>query len=558
MIKNKYNMINKIYIYIVSVFIVSACAIENDIPYPIVDGAIESMVLEGQTASEGTSDANAVIDKTNRTVDIVVNDAVNISKLSITKLTVSNDATLLPDESKCNNYSKFPQTGFEDLSELPVSTDTRMDFTKPVKIVLRTYQDYEWTINVTQLIEREINVESQVKSVIDPINRNVVIYVDPSQSLDRIKVYSFDIAGKSGSVFPDPTESEYVDFSKPVKFMVSYGWEETSQPWYVYVYHASEDDMNSSMEVFARTVSADIKGSVQSGKEPLVEYKKETDNAWIVQKQSDVTVSGTSFSTTLKSLEPDKNYVCKVSVDGVEKSNISFTTYPKTTLENGSFDEWHQVNNKLWNPWSEGSSSFWDTGNKGSTTIGTTNVSMPSDDTSNGSGKAAQLKSTQILGFFAAGSIFTGSYVNTVGSNGVLSFGRSFSSFPTKLKFSYKYTPQTINKTKGEFSYLAGRPDSCFIYVALTDWNEPREIRTDPNNRQLFDKNDTKVIAYGEFIQGSSTTEYQEKEINLLYKYTNRVPKYLLIVATSSKYGDYFTGGVGSELFIDNMELVYE
>ena len=220
-------MINKKYIYLVSVFILTSCAIENDIPYPIVDGTIESIVLEGQTAGEGSTDANAIIDKTNRTVDIVVNDAVNLSNLSITKLTVSNEATLLPDTSKCNNYSKFPQTGFDDLSELPVSTDTRMDFTKPVKIVLRTYQDYEWTINVTQLIEREINVESQVKSIIDPINRNVVIYVDPLQPLDRIKVYTFDIAGEFGSVFPDPTENEYVDFSKPVKFMVSYGWEET-------------------------------------------------------------------------------------------------------------------------------------------------------------------------------------------------------------------------------------------------------------------------------------------------------------------------------------------
>jgi len=96
------------------------------------------------------------------------------------------------------------------------------------------------------------------------------------------------------------------------------------------------------------------------------------------------------------------------------------------------------------------------------------------------------------------------------------------------------------------------------LFLALTDWDAPLEIRTRPANRQLFDKNDKNVIAYTELISGTESTSYQEVELPLTYRYANRTPKYLVLVATSSKYGDYFTGGEGSTLWIDDFELVYE
>ena len=66
---------------------------------------------------------------------------------------------------------------------------------------------------------------------------------------------------------------------------------------------------------------------------------------------------------------------------------------------------------------------FWDTGNKGATTLGSSNT-IPTGDTSNGTGKAAKLESRFVgvagIGKFAAGNIFAGSYVRTDGTNGVL------------------------------------------------------------------------------------------------------------------------------------------
>ena len=550
-------MLNRVLYLIFSVFFFFSCAIENDIPYPISEGVITDMEVEGQTAAQGSSDSKAVIDKTKRTVSIVVDDGVDISKLRITKLSVSNDAVISIDPNICNNYSKFPTTGFDSLDELMVSADTRVDFSNPVKLTLKTYQDYEWTINVQQYIERIVDLDNQIGSaVVDDINNNVIIYVAEDQDLSRIKVNTFNLAGKHGTVYPDPTEEEYYDFSEPKTFFATYAWEEVSRKWTVYVYH-SDGAATADLKTFARTTSADISGSVQSGKTPVLEIKKKTDSSWTTVSQSDVNVSGTSFSATVSQLSPDTQYDIKVSVDGKEMSSASFDTAPATPLENGSFDNWHK-DNKVWNPWDEGGVSFWDTGNDGSTFVGTTNIAMPSDEISIDTGKAVVLNSENIMGYFAAGSIFIGSYLRTEIPNGVLSFGRPFTSFPTKLKFNFKYTSMTINIYKEELQNLMGRPDSCHIYIALTDWDEPLEIRTNPANRQLFDKNDSKVIAYGEYIQGSTTSSYQQKDIILNYKYNNRTPKYIVVVASASKYGDYFTGGVGSKLWIDEMELVYE
>lgn len=550
-------MLNRVLYLIFSVFFLFSCAIENDIPYPISEGVITDMEVEGQTAAQGSSDSKAVIDKTKRTVSIVVDDGVDISKLRITKLSVTNDAVISIDPNICNNYSKFPTTGFDSLDELMVSADTRVNFSNPVKLTLKTYQDYEWTINVQQYIERSIVVENQIgNAVVDDINNNVIIYVAEDQDLSQIKVTTFNLAGKNGTVYPDPTKEEYYDFSEPKTFFATYAWEEVSRKWTVYVYH-SDGAATADLKTFSRTTSADISGSVQSGKTPVLEIKKKNDSSWTTVSQSDVNVSGTSFSATVSQLSPNTQYDIKVSVDGKEMSSASFDTTPATPLENGSLDNWHNVD-KLWNPWEEGGQSFWDTGNKGATTISDSN-SIPTDETCNGSGKAASLESKYLVLKFAAGNLFTGSYVKTVGTNGVLSFGRPFSAFPYKLRFNYKYTSNTIDKVGDDaFQYLKGRPDSCHIYIALTDWDEPLEIRTRPAERQLFDKNDSKVIAYGEYIQGSTTSSYQQKDIILNYKYNNRTPKYIVVVASASKYGDYFTGGVGSKLWLDNLELIYE
>lgn len=65
-------------------------------------------------------------------------------------------------------------------------------------------------------------------------------------------------------------------------------------------------------------------------------------------------------------------------------------------------------------------------------------------------------------------------------------------------------------------------------------------------------------MAYGKIEQSNTIEAYIPFEINLEYKSTSRVPKYILVTASASKYGDYFTGGNGAVLWIDDLELLYD
>lgn len=533
-----------------------SCAIENDIPYPIVEANIESMTVEGQRGADQNSSADAIINKNARTVTLYVNDGVDLSDLKITSLKITSGAELLADSAACKNYDKFPTTGFTSLDSIPLSSDTRMDFTNPVTFTLRTYQDYVWRVTVNQIIQRDIEVEGMTDYVIDANSRTVIVYVK-DQELTNLNVTKMNLGGEYGTVSPDPTTIK--DYSSPVKFNVRRSWEEYSYEWTVYVYPDNGETNSGSTDAFAMTTRATVNGKVQSGKTPVVEYCKQDEASWNTVPAANVSVSGNTFTATLTGLSPSTTYKYRISVDGTAGSELTFTTAAATPLENGSFDDWSSeaaVNGTLWQPWS--TSSFWDTGNRGATTIADSN-SIPTSETCNGSGKAASLETRWVVMKLAAGNIFTGSYVRTDGTNGVLSFGREFSSFPSKLRINYKYTSATIDKIgEDALSYLKGQPDSCHIYIALTDWDQPLEIRTRPSERQLFDKNDSHVIAYAEYISGNSDSQYQQKDLVLDYRYTNRTPKYILVVASASKYGDYFTGGVGSKLLIDNFELIYE
>lgn len=538
--------------------ILTSCAIENDIPYPIIEASIESMTVEGQRGADQNTFTAATINKSARTVTLYVNDGVDISHLQILSLKTTTGAELVVDDPNvCEDYSKFPASGFASLDSIPLSANTRVNFSQPVTFTLRTYQDYQWKVTVNQIIQRDIEIDGMTDYVIDTTTRTVIIYVDSETDRTNLNVKKLNLGGEYGRVSPDPTLQK--DYSKPSTFNVSCSWEEYSYEWTVYVYPDSGESSSSSTEAFAMTTRATVNGKIQSGKTPVVEYRKESETSWITVPSANVNVSSNTFSATLTGLSASTTYKYRINVDGSIGSEQSFTTATATPLENGSFDEWSSeaaANGTLWQPWS--TSSFWDTGNRGATTIADSN-SVPTSETCNGSGKAASLETKWVVMKLASGNIFTGSYVRTDGTNGVLSFGREFKSFPSKLRINYKYTSATIDKIgEDALEYLKGRPDSCHIYIALTDWNQPLEIRTRPSERQLFDKNDSHVIAYAEYISGNSDSQYQQKDLVLNYRYTNRTPKYILIVASASKYGDYFTGGVGSKLLVDNFELIYD
>lgn len=548
------NMIRKIIYGILGLSLLASCAIENDIPYPIKEASIESIEVEGQRGAEENVFTAATINKTARTATLYVNDSVDITKLKITRLKITADAELIPDSAACVNYAKFPNAGFASLDSIPTSSNTRMDFSSPVNFTLRTYQDYIWKVTVNQIVQRDIEVEGLVRTVIDENSRNVIIYVGSDQDLTNLNVTKLNLGGEYGKVSPDPTSIK--DYSSPIKFNVRRSWEEYSYEWTVFVYNDDSGSTGGSADVFPMTTKAILKGSIQSGKTPEIEYAKQSESSWNSVPSSDISVSGTSFTATLSGLSASTTYKYRVSVDGTAGSEQTFTTVAAVALENGKLENWSQ-DGKVWYPNASDADPFWGTGNPGAANF-IENLTEPTDESI--SGKAALLETKNAIIKLGAGNLFTGDF-QLDGLNGLLHFGREFSSFPTALRLYYKYTSTTINMigdNVGDLASMKGEPDICHIYIALSDKSEPYEIRNNPDKRQLFDKDDANIIAYGEFSSNQSTSSYKQIEIPLEYRYTNRTPKYIIIVASSSKYGDYYIGGVGSKLWLDEMELVYE
>ena len=538
---------------VVCLLAVHSCKIENDIPYPIVEASITGFEVEGQRAQEAGGNVQATINQQSRTVTLYVDDSVDLSELRITRLAISTEeAELLPDSASCKDYGRFPREGFESLEDLPRSMDTRMDFTRPVRFTLRTYQDYEWMVTVEQIIDREIVVENQTGVVIDANSRIAMVYVSPDQPLETIQVEKFDLGGPHGSVYPDPTATPTYDFSQPCTFYVRYAWEEVSYEWRVYVYQ--QESTGATGDVMARVTTASLSGNIQNGKTPVVEYKAERESTWTALDASAVAVNGTNYTADFAGLQAGTTYRYRVSIDGVPGAEQSFTTAPATPLENGGFEQWSEEavgTQTQYNPWASGATSFWSTGNGGSAPfIGS--ITTPTDDSV--SGKAAHLQSRWAAIKLAAGNIFTGDFALD-GTNGIITMGRPFTTFPTGLRFHYKYKTSKVNRVKADrLEYLRNQNDSCHVYVALT--TDRYVVRTAKG--ESFDRNDPSVIAYGEFASNQNQSTYKQVEIELEYYDLKKTPNYLIIVCSSSKYGDFFTGGDASEMWLDEMELVYE
>ena len=109
---------------------------------------------------------------------------------------------------------------------------------------------------------------------------------------------------------------------------------------------------------------------------------------------------------------------------------------------------------------------------------------------------------------------------------------------------------------KDPYKYLQGQTDQCQIQILLTDWDNRFHINTSRKQFVDFD-NDKNIIAHGSLVSDKEDSDYVKFTIPLVYR-NGRTPKYIVIVGAASRYGDYFTGGKGSVLKLDEFELVYD
>lgn len=172
---------------------------------------------------------------------------------------------------------------------------------------------------------------------------------------------------------------------------------------------------------------------------------------------------------------------------------------------------------------------------------------------------AVRMESVYVFGKFAAGNIYTGQFGKAVLSpvpGAELDWGVPFTTRPYSLKGYYSYAPKTINYASGKYSDKMGTMDVAQILVFLTDWDAPFRVST--STETFVDlENDPNIIASG-CIETSEDTNGEYVEFECVLEYRNdRKPKYIVAVACASLYGDYFTGGQGSVMYVDEWEFVY-
>jgi len=509
------------------VLFLSGC-IKNDLPYPRIQQNIISIAAVGESR-------DAYIDSLAMEATIYLEETTDIQNVCFSEFSVSSE-------------------GEPDMNLLEGS----YDLTKPLVVSITRYQTYNWEIRAVQDITRYFSVEGQVgESVIDPAACRVIISMPEGTdlrklTLEKIKLGPEDITTLEPGLEPGP-----IDLSFPLRVEVKcHG---RSEFWTIYAQFTELVVSTESVDAWSRVVWA--YGNCPSDMRGCFQYRRADSSDWISVPESSVMQTEGAFSCCIPHLEPLTEYVVR-AVSGSDIGNeVHVTTDATADLTDGSFDQWWLKNNKIWCPWDENGEQYWDTGNTGAATLGQSNV-VPTDHTATGSGQAAELNTRFVgigsIGKLAAGSIYTGNFAKVDGTNGILDFGRPFNLRPTKLKGYYQYKTAPINYTSTEYSVLRDRPDSCHIYVALTDWTAPFEIRTNPKTRNLFNKDADYVIGYGELVFGGTMEEYQPFEIEIKYRSTSREPSYLLITAAASKYGDYFTGGAGAVLYVDEFSFDYD
>ncbi len=212
---------------------------------------------------------------------------------------------------------------------------------------------------------------------------------------------------------------------------------------------------------------------------------------------------------------------------------------------------------------------FWDSGNWGGKIASATMTSNVTSPKHSGN-YAAKLETKSAFGVIAAGNLFTGHFEGTENvTKGILGWGRPFTGEPKALKVWAKYTPAKITKAPSGTpdGVAVGDMDTGIIYVGLVDnstvsykdYTWPVIVRTADLNGYSFKKDGANVIAYGEHVFSEATAGDELIEITIPIEYVRQgvTPSNIVVVCSASRYGDYYCGGPGSTLIVDDFKLVY-
>ena len=536
--------------------------ISNDIPYPVVVPHLLSVDVQDAV--------DVKIDQQAREVTVYVSETTDLRKVQVSS--VSFDSELATPSIQL--------AGVHDLSS-------------PVEFTVRTYQDYEWTLQAERPVERYFTVEGQIgTSAIDPVNCRAVVMVAEDTDLSDIKVTSLKLGPRDVTSYSLEV-SQMKDFTEGLALQVS-AFDQT-QTWMLYV--EITDISVEIVKVNPWTSSAYVTATAVAENGACFQYRQKDVDEWTEVSADDVISDGGTFVAHIRNLMPETAYEVMVTSAGDKTPVAEFTTAPATKIPNGSFEFASLVSGtsyyKFYDPncgVPEGEIMFWGSGNgegpegvNGSANMGIVITAIDTQDKVDGN-QSVCAQTSQMAGILAAGNLFTGQFAGLVGTEGgMVNFGRPWTTRPVALKLYCRYTtsnvdiigkkmPPGVNLTKSDY-------DRAQIKVALGTWDyrtyggtkeSPVHINTTNADTFVDFATDPSTIANGEVIiykdgymlNGSDmvdaqTWEWAEYTIPLDYRDMEKLPTHIIVSCASSQYGDYFTGCSSSKLWIDKVELVY-
>lgn len=527
---------------VLSVISLHSCLIENDMSYPRVLAEFTAFGVDGQES--------VTINTQDRTISVVLSETADISALKITDI------------------------GFTDMviCHPMLKPGDIIDLSEPLKVTLSIYQDYEWTISATQPIERYVRCTGQVGDAeIDLQTHDAVVYVSKTQPLSSITIEDMKLEPETSVILgyvedagaEDETVNEFefplvLDCTLKRYFDIEY--KGTVTRWSLNVF--PQDVVMAVTSVAPWCYSADIEGEFDGGTAPVLEYRPDSEETW--SRTDDISVNGTAVSARLTGLTEGTLYHVRFSRNGETGKEVTFTTGTPDQIENMGFDDWYKNSSGTWYPNLNETVKIWDTAN-GGTALLRKNPTVPEYDflaTDDQDNKAAARLESMNVAKFAAGNIYTGEFKNATISEGmgaILNWGIPFTGRPSSLKGYYSYSPKTVDYADSPYESLKGTMDKCQILVILTDWSEPFTINTAKGIFVDQTQANKSIIAYGKLESDEDTGgAYKEFTLPLEYWRPDATPTYAVVVACASYKGDYFTGGLGSVMYVDEFEFVYE
>lgn len=293
-------------------------------------------------------------------------------------------------------------------------------------------------------------------------------------------------------------------------------------------------------------------------------YRGVGESEW---KYSTAVASATAneYEATAEGISPSKSYEYGLSIDGATVgTSLNFTTVAGAQIPNGDMEGWSQQGGVII-PFATPANSYWCTGNWGTAALDK-NITQSSTDVRPGStgSKSAYLNSEYIVVKFAAGNLYVGSWGGMSGTNAVVYFGQPFeyNAKPKAIRFWAKYTCGTIDQGSKK-----GEVDLTKIFCALT--TDRHAVDSSQADATTFSPSDAEIksgdarydkVLYSAYMETStSQTEWKQIEIPFTFYGTDPSvkPTHIILTFTCSGYGDYFTGSTSSEMYIDDIELVY-